>query len=154
MTGAETQTRVFIDTNIVLRAIHEDVQLHSEAEHLLTELRRTGHQLWISRQIIREYMVQVTRPGFLSKPLTAQEVENQLSNLKLAFKIADETEAVTTQLVQLLKMFPSGGKQIHDANIIATMLTYHIDTLLTLNIEDLKRFEPVVKLMTITSENT
>jgi len=36
---------------------------------------------------------------------------------------------------------------VHDANIVATMLTYGIDTLLTLNIDDFKRFADKIMLL-------
>ncbi len=67
--------------------------------------------------------------------------------IRATFQIADETEAVTDQLIELIREFPTGGKQIHDANIIATMLVYGIDTLLTQNIEDMKRFSSKIKLV-------
>jgi predicted nucleic acid-binding protein len=105
ITGAKTQAKIFIDTNIVLRAIHNEIPLHANAKRLLGELYEQDNELWISRHIIREYIVQVTRPGFLSKTLTGHQVEAQVATLKLMFKIADETEAVTAQLVQLLKRF-------------------------------------------------
>jgi predicted nucleic acid-binding protein len=40
------------------------------------------------------------------------------------------------------------GKQIHDANIVAAMLTNGIDTLLTLNTADFKRYEDRITLLT------
>ena len=49
--------------------------------------------------------------------------------------------------MEILGVYPSGGKQIHDANIVATMLVYGIDTLLTLNVEDMKRFADRIKIL-------
>jgi predicted nucleic acid-binding protein len=56
------------------------------------------------------------------------------------FEIADDTEAVTDQLIQLMADTPIGGKQVHDANIVATMLAYGIPALLTHNGKDFERF--------------
>ena len=39
-----------------------------------------------------------------------------------------------------------GGKQVHDANIIATMKVYGIPALLTRNTEDFERFREVVRI--------
>ena len=38
----------------------------------------------------------------------------------------------------------------HDANLVATMLAYGIDTLLTFNIDDFKRFGDKIKLVSPT----
>ena len=42
-----------------------------------------------------------------------------------------------------------GGKQIHDANIVATMLAYNIPCLLTHNVKDFKRFEGIIEIVSI-----
>jgi len=132
--------RAFLDTNIVLRLVNSGLAEHSQVQRLVQTVRDENRELWISRQVIREYLVQVTRPGVLAVPLSGEQVRIHIQTLKLLFKVADETEATTDQLLALLEEFPSGGKQIHDANIVATMLVHNIDTLLTINVADLKRF--------------
>jgi hypothetical protein len=69
--------------------------------------------------------------------------------IRTAFKIADETEAVTDQLLTLLRLYPTGGKQIHDANIVATMIVYGITTLLTNNVNDVRRFADRITIITL-----
>lgn len=59
--------------------------------------------------------------------------------------------ATTAELLNLLREFPVGGKQIHDANIVATMLVHDIDTLVTQNIEDFKRFSGKIGLIPLVS---
>ena len=41
--------------------------------------------------------------------------------LESHFLVADDTAAVTDQLVKLMAAFQIGGKQVHDANIVASM---------------------------------
>ena len=41
----------------------------------------------------------------------------------------------------------SGGKQIHDANIVATMLAYGERRLLTLNARDFRRYTDRIELV-------
>lgn len=142
-----TDARAFVDTNVLLRSIQATMPLHIEALTLITKARDDGYELWISRQVIREYIVQVTRPGVLTLPFDAEQVAAKVRFIRAAFQIADETEAVTDQLIELIREFPTGGKQIHDANIVATMLVYGIDTLATQNIEDMKRFASKIKLI-------
>ena len=47
---------------------------------------------------------------------------------------------VTQILCELLAEIPTGGKQVHDANIVATMMAYGIPALLTHNAKDFARF--------------
>ena len=63
---------------------------------------------------------------------------------------ADETAAVTQQWIALLKQFPTGGKQVHDANIVATMLVNDIGVLLTNNVADLKRYDSLITIIPLT----
>ena len=146
-----TGDRAFIDTNVLLRANHPGLGLHREANTLLEQYRHDGYELWISRQVIREYLVQLTRPGLLVQPLSGIEIETQIKGLRTLFRIADETEAVTEKLIDLLRSIPSGGKQIHDVNIVATMLVNDIGTLLTQNVADMQRFAAQIRIVPLSA---
>lgn len=45
-----------------------------------------------------------------------------------------------------MESFNIGGKQVHDANIVATMLAYDIPCLLTHNTRDFERFGEVIRI--------
>lgn len=106
-------------------------------------------ELWISRQIIREFLVQVTHPNTFSPALPLSQVMTQLEVMQSLFRVADETQVVTEQLAGLIRVFSTRGKQIHDANVVATMLAYEINTLLTLNIGDFRRYDNQIRLISI-----
>jgi hypothetical protein len=97
--------------------------------------------------VIREYISQATRPQLFASPMSIEQVSAQVNTMHRIFIIADETEAMTARLIGLLKAYPTGGKQVHDANIVATMLVNEVDTLATLNIDDLKRFAAEINLV-------
>lgn len=139
---------VFIDTNVLLRAFHSTFPEHEPIRAMIDRLFEEDRELWISRQVIREYLVQVTHPRTFEPPLAIEQVVRQLTALSSLFHIADETQDVTTHLLTLLQAYPTRGKQIHDANIVATMRANHIDTLLTLNRDDFLRFEDQITLLT------
>ncbi len=139
--------KTFVDTNILLRATIMQFPLHEQVKQLVNGQIDAAVELWISRQVIREYIVQATRPQSFMKPMTIEQVEAQLTGMQALFQIADETEATTNQLLGLLRVYPTQGKLIHDANIVATMLVNQIDTLLTLNVADFKRFEDRIKIV-------
>ncbi len=82
-------------------------------------------------------------------PLTSQEVARRVRMLMPILMVADETIDVTNQLLLLMDTYPIGGKQIHDANIVATMQIYKITTLFTLNDVDFNRFQSLITIMTL-----
>lgn len=139
--------KVFVDTNILLRSTIIQFPNYSDVKPFVERYIALGTELWISGQVIREYFNQTTRPQSFMQPMTGVQIEAQFSKLRAVFKIAYETEAVVEQFVKLLQQYPTRGKQVHDANLVATMIVYEIDTLLTLNIDDLKRFGDKIKLV-------
>jgi len=69
--------------------------------------------------------------------------------LQAHFWVADDTLVVTERLLSLLQTIPVGGKQVHDANIVATMQAYGIGHLLTLNVVDFTRFSSLITVLTL-----
>ncbi|MBL8133861.1 MAG: VapC toxin family PIN domain ribonuclease [Anaerolineae bacterium] len=139
--------KVFVDTNVLLRATIAAFPDHGIVKPFLDGFITQGDELWISGQVVREYFNQTTRPQAFMKPMNAAQIEAQYAKLRVVFSIATETEAVVEQFVRLLQTHPTGGKQVHDANLVATMLVYGIDTLLTINVKDLERFHDRITLI-------
>ncbi|MGB9683211.1 MAG: type II toxin-antitoxin system VapC family toxin [bacterium] len=105
-------------------------------------------EVWISRQVLREYAVIMSRPGIIEVPLSPEEIASDIEKFEDLFQVADETEEVTRILLKLIRKYGIKGKRIHDANIIATMMCNDISALLTVNIEDFEGFENI-KLITV-----
>jgi len=99
----------------------------------------------MSRQVIREYLVTMTRPqAFENLPKTT--VLEQVDQFIERFQVADDTAAVTAQLIQLMEDFKIGGKRVHDANIVATMQAHGIPALLTHNRKDFEPFGEMIRI--------
>ncbi len=62
------------------------------------------------------------------------------------YTVLEDGPAVTERLLQLVVRHPTRGKQIHDANLVATMLTHGVARLLTFNTGDFRRFDAEVAL--------
>ncbi len=142
---------LFIDTNILIYANVAIAPFHQQALDALTLAQQSDRPLWISRQVLREFIAVRTRPQTFAKPSTPEVVIERVRYLEEHFQVADDTVIVTEQLIKLLGEFKIGGKQVHDANIVATMLAYDIPCLLTHNIKDFQRFEGVIKIESIES---
>ena len=144
-----TVARVFADTNIVLRAFHDSFIEHLRIRVHFDQFITNGTPIYISRQVIREYLVQATHPRTFVVPLSIEEINKHLQQVTRICTVLDETQQVTEKLMELIAEYPTRAKQIHDANIVATMLVYGIDTLLTLNVDDMKRFEGRISVLSV-----
>jgi hypothetical protein len=63
------------------------------------------------------------------------------------FRFAEDGPGVTSQLVSLLSSVVCAGKQVHDANLVATMLARGIPILLTHNVKDFTRVSVQITIM-------
>jgi predicted nucleic acid-binding protein len=61
------------------------------------------------------------------------------------FEVAPDGGPVFEQLLKLLAAYPGSGKQVHDANLVATMLVSGVNRLLTYNARDFQRFTSTIK---------
>lgn len=141
--------RIFLDTNIILRSAITKAPEYERVRSVLDILDEITAELWISRQVLREYSMNVTRPQSYIEPLTHQQAAARVRQFIRKFNVADETKAVSEQWIRLLETIPMGGRQVHDANIAATMIAYQIPTLLTLNPVDFVRFEPQIRVLSL-----
>lgn len=140
--------RAMLDTNVLLTATDEGRPEHYQALAVFNEWPAQGTVLYLSGQILREYLAVATRPVDLNGLGLSQDAA--LANMR-AFReqtsSLTEDNKVTDQLLGLLAKVACSGKQVHDANVVATMLVHGIDTIVTANVSDFARFGDKVKLI-------
>ena len=102
----------------------------------------------INRQIMREYLATLTRPQTLSMPVSRDAVLSDVAKMSRQFEILEEGTQVTTNLLILCNEVNVSGSQIHDANIVATMLAHGEHRLLTFNVADFRRYENRIEIVT------
>jgi predicted nucleic acid-binding protein len=124
-----------LDTGVLLRLIDRMDSLHLTVKEAVNELADRGVPLVTSTQNFAELWNVATRPvannglGLTSK-VAITLVEQVIEPLcQLVF----ETDQLFPQLKRLGKNYDFGGKQVHDARLIALMLCCNIDSILTLN---------------------
>lgn len=132
-----------VDTNVWVARIIEDHVFHARALAKLNELTEKEELLCISGQIIRELISVCSLGRNLSRPLTWDELRQQIDSLLAQTALLSETEASIRKLAELGANYKVIGKQIHDTNIVATMLTNGITRLVTFNPDDFKRFTEI-----------
>src|SRR2546423_212539 len=100
----------FVDTNILVYANVALAPLHAIAYQTLAGLWVAGTELWISRQILREYLATLTRPQTFAAAQPPSVLEAQVRDFETRYRIAEDGPAVTTHLLALLATIPFGGK--------------------------------------------
>jgi predicted nucleic acid-binding protein len=138
---------IFIDTNILVYANIPAYSLHQLALQTIQSLIDAEVELWLSRQVLREFIVSVTRPQTYANPQPIELVVERVQFFENQFRIAEDSPQVTARLLELLQQIPTGGRQVHDANIVATMLTVGVNRLLTHNVEDFERFSEFITVL-------
>jgi predicted nucleic acid-binding protein len=141
--------RLFVDTNALIRSHVQTARYHLDVQTALKALMVNRHELWINRQVIREYANVLTRSQSYALPTPPAEVAKQLRFFERYYRIANEIPAVSQELYRLMETVLVGGKQIHDANIVATMLAYQVPKLFTLNTVDFERYAHLIDVITL-----
>lgn len=138
--------RLFVDTNILIYATNESSPWYGAANTALQTARQRSVELILSTQVLREYLAAATRPAKTGN-LPLSKILANFQTFQTDFTVVEETKSGLAFLADFLRTIPLGGKQIHDANIVATMLTYNIPTLLTHNTDDFKRFSHLITVL-------
>jgi predicted nucleic acid-binding protein len=77
MTDAEP---LFVDTNVLYANI-ATAPLHAQALHALKATHQAERPLWISRQVLREFIVTRTRPQTFAQPSTPEVVIERVRSM-------------------------------------------------------------------------
>lgn len=140
--------RAVLDTNVLLAATDEGRDEHESAVASLNRWPGSGVVLYTSGQILREYLAVATRPVAQNGLGMARSAA--LANvraLRTRLHLLVEDGKVNERLLDLLDAVECTGKQVHDANVVATMLVHGVDTLVTINVGDFARFAGRVQVV-------
>ncbi len=138
---------MFIDTNILVNSRILEAPDYTIARARLDRAIRDREPMRISRQILREYLAVVTRPQTWAVAITREDALADVARLISTFQILEDGPLVTESLIALCRDVAVGGRQIHDANIVATMLAHGERRLLTFNSADFRRYGDHIELV-------
>ena len=138
---------MFLDTNVLVRARFEAAPSHDSARRRMIRAGEGNEALRISRQVLREYLATVTRPQPWSPAVSMDVALDHVARLEAGFDVLEDGPSVTNTLATLCRDVPVAGKQVHDANIVATMLAHGERRLLTFNAGDFRRYGERIELV-------
>jgi predicted nucleic acid-binding protein len=142
---------IFIDTNLLIYATSDESPFQSRSVGLINRLMKDGIPCVISPQIIREYLVVFTRGLSPTDPVRAAALSNIHKFLE-TFILLEENQQTVARLSAIVADGKAGGKQIHDANIVAVMLVHGVKRLVTHNLDDFKAYAQWIDILDLDGE--
>ena len=136
----------FIDTNVLILAAAGGVPLFDRSRAALTQAAADG-LVTISRQVLREYLSVVTRQQIWGKPLTVAQAVVDTAAFARQFTVLEDGPLAWDRLVILSRRYSFAGRQVHDANIVATMLAHRERRPPTFNGADFRRFARQIEVV-------
>ena len=138
----------FNHTNVLVLAAAGGAPPFDRARAALTQAAADG-PVTFSRQVLREYLSVMTRRQTWGKPLTLSEAVADTAKFVRQFTVLEDSASVWEQLIMLSRRYSFAGRQVHDANIVATMLAHGARRLLTFNIADFRRFARLIEVLAL-----
>jgi predicted nucleic acid-binding protein len=134
--------RFLLDTGILLRLVDQRDPWHDAVETAVGTLGNRGDALFITTQNIAEFWNVATRPAANNGLELPPAIVANLFSAVIEPTCAVLEERSALEFRRLLTQYSVVGKQVHDARLVAMMLVWHVDNVLTLNERNFRRFEP------------
>ena len=124
--------RVFLDTNILVYLSNEDSNFNKEVKEYLEKIQ-DKFELWISRQVLREYAVIISRGDFFKEKLKSEDVIADIGTwLRTIINIDNVNPLTRSQKEKLIKRAidlpdPEPGEEIPEFSMQAKFKGGHLD---------------------------
>jgi|SRR5579859_5684326 len=136
--------RVLVDTNILLRNAQPNHPLSSQATRAVSKLIRQSDDVFFCSQNIAEFWNVATRPAELNGlGLSHEEVLQEVSSIERLLTLLPEVPAIYAAWKQIVNEYKVQGVKVYDARLVATMNVYAVESVLTFNATDFKRYSNI-----------
>lgn len=130
------------DTGILLRFLLRNDPSYPAIRHAVRIIKIRREQLVTTPQNIAEFWNVCTRPtaarGGLG--LSVEATERRLRLLERHFRVLPDSPAVYKEWKALVLAHGVKGVQVHDARLVAAMKVHGVARIITLNVDDFKRY--------------
>lgn len=137
-----SNSRIFVDTNILHYANYPTEPLGMQAEKRMLELKSFQNTFVVSTQVLREYAHSTLRHELYQKRDLAASIAAVLRNLgrfQRDFEVLHDSPDVFQNWLALLPTLTT-HKDVYDFNIAATLQANGLSHILTHNASDFSRF--------------
>ncbi len=130
-----------MDTNILIGFSYREDPRYQIVRPTVRELLSQGHQLQTTSQNLAEFWNvstrSVDRNGFGHTP---SETDQLLQELEGLFPLLPDSPEVYPKWRQLVVKYEVSGVKVHDARLVASMISYEVTHILTFNTADFTRY--------------
>ena len=131
------------DTNVLLGVAHPADPRYPIAQATMHKLWANAHELQATSQNFAEFWNVSTRPtdrnGF---GLTPDETDELLQGLERSFSLLPDSPDTYPIWRRLVVDYDVSGVQVHDARLVAAMISHDVTHILTFNTQDFTRYVP------------
>jgi predicted nucleic acid-binding protein len=139
--------RVLVDTNILLRSAQPNHPLCSQATHAVSKLLRQKDAVFFCSQNIAEFWNVATRPaGLNGLGLSHEEVSHEVSRIEELLTLLPDVPAIYAAWKRIVYEHRVQGVKVYDARLVAIMSVYAVESVLTFNTADFKRYDSISAL--------
>jgi predicted nucleic acid-binding protein len=141
-----------LNTNVLIYAYYEDAPQYPAAFLLLDRVQEAGASLCLSPQVLAEFYAVITNARRVSAPFTIDEALAEIEELRAlpGLTLLPVPLDAVDRWVALLREHPVAGRQVFDAQLVATMPGDSITRLYTFNRIDFEHF-PGIEVLTPTA---
>ncbi|MBY0526551.1 MAG: type II toxin-antitoxin system VapC family toxin [Gemmataceae bacterium] len=138
--------RVLVDSGVLLRLLNRADPLHADIRGAVRRLKARGDELLTTAQNIAEFWNVATRPPAArgGYGLSIAETEHRLRVIERLFSVLTESPTSYTIWRNLVPTLAVQGVQVHDARLAALAQAHGITQILTLNVADFLRYQPLL----------
>ncbi len=90
---------VFLDTNVLIFATNSVSPWHLAATEFLQTMREADIELFVSPQVLREYLAAATRLNITGSELQLEEIWENVTTFKTEFTVLDDNDLVLSTLI-------------------------------------------------------
>jgi predicted nucleic acid-binding protein len=136
--------RVLVDTNILLRSAQPSHPLCAQATHAVAKFLRERVGVFFSSQNVAEFWNVATRPIEVNGlAFSSDEVLREVRAIESLLTLLPHTPAIYPAWKRLVADHSVQGVKVYDARLVAIMTVYDVDSILTFNTSDFRRYTDI-----------
>lgn len=139
--------KVLLDTSIIARFCQTGDPKYTLVTDAVGKLSEQGYDLCLVPQVVYEFWSVATRPLDVNGlGWSTDQAAHEIEKLEELFSVLKDERSVYGYWLKLVTSFKVGGRNSHDARLVAAMDRHAISSVLTLDAKDFNRFDHIVIL--------
>lgn len=134
-----------LDTGVLLRLFDRSDANHQAVRQCVQALRRPPNLIVTSAQNLAEFWNVSSRPRTArgGYGLNSMQVRRRLDLIERIAGLIFESDSAYDEWKRLVATYGVQGVAVHDARLVANMLTHGIQEIVTLNAKDFRRYTEI-----------